>query len=182
MLMPVAEMFRLFVDLNQCRHIYFAGCHDTGFASLLTPYRSSDRITLIKAASFHREFEDLNLPIRELPSVFMSTPLAITKQAAPVQTINTKVTTTMNGTKPVCKHFQKVTHFFVSSIFMHRRSYFIRESANLVSVATSNMCRQINNWPNRQTLTRRRLNNCGLLLQSWVARRNFSPPRCQCRV
>ncbi|KAJ5915577.1 hypothetical protein N7466_011510 [Penicillium verhagenii] len=83
-------MFRLFVDLNQCRHIYFAGCHDTGFGSLLTPYRGSDRITLIKAASFHREFEDLNLPIRELPSVFMSTPLAVTKPAAPVQAINTK--------------------------------------------------------------------------------------------
>ncbi|KAJ5553039.1 hypothetical protein N7494_002417 [Penicillium frequentans] len=103
----IREMFRLFVDLNQCRHIYFAGCHDTGFTSLLTPYRGSDRITLIKAASFHREFEDLKLPIRELPSVFMSTPLAITKQTAPVQTINTKVTNTTNGIKPVCKHFQK---------------------------------------------------------------------------
>ncbi|KAJ5982421.1 Zinc finger CCCH-type [Penicillium sp. IBT 35674x] len=86
----IREMFRLFVDLNQCRHIYFAGCHDTGFSSLLTPYRGSDRMTLIKAASFHRDFEDLKLPIRELPSVFMSTPLAITKQTA-----------------PVCKHFQK---------------------------------------------------------------------------
>ncbi|KAJ5658199.1 Zinc finger CCCH-type [Penicillium longicatenatum] len=103
----IREMFRLFVDLNQCRHIYFAGCHDTGFTSLLTPYRGSDRITLIKAASFHREFEDLNLPIRELPSVFMSTPLAVTKPAAPVQTINTKITNTMTGTKPICKHFQK---------------------------------------------------------------------------
>ncbi|KAJ5523007.1 hypothetical protein N7513_003255 [Penicillium frequentans] len=90
MLIAVAEMFRLFVDLNQCRHIYFAGCHDTGFTSLLTPYRGSDRMTLIKAASFHRDFEALKLPIRELPSVFMSTPLAITKQTA-----------------PVCKHFQK---------------------------------------------------------------------------
>ncbi|KAJ5544183.1 hypothetical protein N7494_005462 [Penicillium frequentans] len=86
----IREMFRLFVDLNQCRHIYFAGCHDTGFASFLTPYRASDRITLIKAASLHRDFEDLKLPIRELPSVFISNPLAITKQTA-----------------PVCKHFQK---------------------------------------------------------------------------
>lgn len=163
--MAVAEMFRLFVDLNQCRHIYFAGCHDTGFTSLLTPYRGSDRITLIKAASFHREFEDLKLPVRELPSVFMSTPLAITKQTAPVQTINTKVTNTTNGIKPVCKHFQKVTPSIPSSTLTKPCSHIIRESANLASVATSNMCRQINNWLNRQTLTRHRLSNCGLLLQ-----------------
>lgn len=101
-------MFRLFVDLNQCRHIYFAGCHDTGFGSLLTPYRNrSDRITLIKGASFHREFEELNLPIRELPSVFMSTPLAvIPKPSAPA--IAKAAPTTTNGIKPVCKHWQKV--------------------------------------------------------------------------
>ncbi|KAJ5724405.1 Zinc finger CCCH-type [Penicillium malachiteum] len=104
----IREMFRLFVDLNQCRHIYFAGCHDSGFGSLFTPYRGrGDKITLIKSASFHREFEDLGLPIRELPSVFMSTPLATTKPTAPAQTINTKVVTAVNGTKPICKHFQK---------------------------------------------------------------------------
>lgn len=104
------EMFRLFVDLNQCRHIYFAGCHDTGFGSLLTPYRGrGDRITLIKAASFHREFEDLGLPIRELPSVFMSTPLTTAKPNPPTQpSITTKLTNATNGTKTVCKHFQKV--------------------------------------------------------------------------
>lgn len=101
-----AEMFRLFVDLNQCRHIYFAGCHDTGFGSLLTPYRNrGDRITLIKGAAFHREFEELNLPIRELPSVFMSTPLATPKPSAPAIP---KAAATTNGTKPVCKHWQKV--------------------------------------------------------------------------
>lgn len=101
-------MFRLFVDINQCRHIYFAGCHDTGFCSLLTPYRGrGDRITLIKGASFHREFEELNLPIRELPSVFMSIPLATTKPTATFTA--TKAAPATNGTKPVvCKHWQKV--------------------------------------------------------------------------
>jgi hypothetical protein len=99
-------MFRLFADSNQCRHIYFAGCHDTGFGSLLTPYRGrGDRITLIKAASFHREFEDLDLPIRELPSVFKSTPIA---SAKPTTTVNTKVASATNGSnKPICKHYQK---------------------------------------------------------------------------
>ncbi|KAJ5166754.1 uncharacterized protein N7482_005535 [Penicillium canariense] len=102
----IREIFRLFADFNQCRHIYFAGCHDTGFGSLLTPYRGrSDRITLIKAAGFHREFEDLGLPIKELPSVFMSNSLATTK---PTTIVNTnKVVAVTNGARPICKHFQK---------------------------------------------------------------------------
>ncbi|KAJ5355945.1 Zinc finger CCCH-type [Penicillium concentricum] len=123
----IREMFRLFVDLNQCRHIYFAGCHDTGYGSLLTPYRGrGDRITLIKAAGFHREFEALDLPIRELPSVFMSTPLLNSKPptgpaaaASPTATKfnggngvhhvsnGTNGTNGANTTKPICKHFQK---------------------------------------------------------------------------
>ena len=116
-------MFRLFADLNQCRHIYFAGCHDTGYGSLLTPYRGrGDRITLIKAAGFHREFEALDLPIRELPSVFMSTPLtnskpptgpalslAITKFNGNGAQHVPNGSNGANGTKPICKHFQKVS-------------------------------------------------------------------------
>jgi hypothetical protein len=104
-------MFRLFADLNQCRHIYFAGCHDTGYGSLLTPHRGSDRITLIKAASFHRDFESLGLPIRELPSVFTSAPLANTNGSIkPAASINgkPKPIPTPPMVKPVCKHFQKV--------------------------------------------------------------------------
>ncbi|KAJ5180585.1 Zinc finger CCCH-type [Penicillium capsulatum] len=107
----IRELFRLFVDLNQCRHIYFAGCHDTGFGSLLTPYRGrGERITLLKAASFHRDFESLNLPIKELPSVFMSTPLNtsvpnIPKQVLPINTKAANAST--NGARVVCKHYQK---------------------------------------------------------------------------
>jgi hypothetical protein len=115
-------MFRLFAELNQCRHIYFAGCHDTGYGSLLTPYRGrSDRITLIKAAGFHREFEALDLPIKELPTVFMNTPLLNSKpptgpaaSKAITGTHTSNGTNGLNGThgtngiKPVCKHFQKV--------------------------------------------------------------------------
>ncbi|KAL5333955.1 hypothetical protein BJX70DRAFT_403070 [Aspergillus crustosus] len=70
----IREMFRLFADNNQCKHIFFAGCHDTGYLSLLTPYRGrTDRITLIRAASFHPEFNKLDFAVRELPTVFMST-------------------------------------------------------------------------------------------------------------
>lgn len=71
-------MFGIFVDTKQCQHIYFAVCHDAGYGSVLTPYKDSGRITRIKTASFHRDFEGLGFPTHELPSVFMSTPL-ITK-------------------------------------------------------------------------------------------------------
>lgn len=90
-------MFRLFADNNQCKHIFFAGCHDTGYLSLLTPYRGkADRITLLKAASFHHEYEFLGLPVWEMPFVFSSNALGGSNPvAAP-------------PSRPVCKHFQKV--------------------------------------------------------------------------
>ncbi|KAJ5195641.1 uncharacterized protein N7498_009079 [Penicillium cinerascens] len=96
----IREMFRLFIDLNQCRHIYFAACHDSGYSSLLTPYKGrTGRITLLKAASFHRDFESLGIPIKELPSVFMSTPLISNK---PTGAVNSKSTPQVStSTAPV---------------------------------------------------------------------------------
>ena len=93
----MVEMFRLFADINQCTHIFFAGCHDAGYLSMLTPYRGmSDRITLLKGASFHPEFKTLGLSISEMPSVFMSSPLGdIATPTAP-------------KTLVACKFFQKV--------------------------------------------------------------------------
>lgn len=100
-------MFRLFAGLNQCRHIYFAGCHDAGYLSLLTPYKGrSDFITLLKAASFHKDFETLGLPIKELPSVFMSTRLDASNP-----TVAAKNEPTASGLavkRPLCETFQKV--------------------------------------------------------------------------
>lgn len=94
-------MFRLFADNNQCKHIFFAGCHDAGYLSLLTPYRGkADRITLIKTASFHPEYDKLGLPVREISAVFKST-----SASPPVGGNN--ITT---ATRPVCRHFQKVTY------------------------------------------------------------------------
>ncbi|RAQ45430.1 hypothetical protein AFGD_005775 [Aspergillus flavus] len=94
----IREMFRLFADNNQCKHIFFAGCHDAGYLSLLTPYRGkADRITLIKTASFHPEYDKLGLPVRETSAVFTST-----SASPPVGGNN--ITT---ATRPVCRHFQK---------------------------------------------------------------------------
>ncbi|CRG89670.1 hypothetical protein PISL3812_06709 [Talaromyces islandicus] len=45
----IREMFRLFAENSQCKHIFFAGCHDVGYLSLLIPYRGkADRVTLLK--------------------------------------------------------------------------------------------------------------------------------------
>lgn len=97
--LTVAEMFRLFADNNQCKHIFFAGCHDTGYLSLLTPYRGkTDRITLIKAASYHHDFSSLEFAVRELPSVFMSTQVGGSHIPSP---------TVLPGVK-ICTHYQKV--------------------------------------------------------------------------
>ncbi|QDS75291.1 hypothetical protein FKW77_001220 [Venturia effusa] len=72
----IRELFRLFIDNSQCKHIFFAGCHDNGYLSLLTPYiNKMDRITLIKAAQLSPEFRSLGLRIVEFPSVFRTSPL-----------------------------------------------------------------------------------------------------------
>lgn len=114
----IREMFRLFADNNQCKHIFFAGCHDAGYLSMLTPYRGkSDRITLIKAASFHPEYARLDIPVRELPAVFMNSNPAGTQigngnghvgvgpafnnHAGP-KNVSTA------PSRPICKHYQKV--------------------------------------------------------------------------
>ena len=104
MMLTFAEMFRLFADNNQCKHIFFAGCHDVGYLSLLTPYRGkADRITLLRGASFHREYETLNLPIWEIPSVFVSTPLSTPVPSAPANSNGSTA-----PSRPVCMHWQKV--------------------------------------------------------------------------
>jgi hypothetical protein len=100
-------MFRLFADNTQCKHIFFAGCHDTGYLSMLTPYIGKrDRITLLKGASFHPEFKTLDLPIRDMPNVFMSAPLGERQPPAPAPTPAGGCAPAARP--PVCKHFQKV--------------------------------------------------------------------------
>ncbi|KAM0233863.1 hypothetical protein ACHAPO_006730 [Fusarium lateritium] len=71
-------ILRLYADNAQCKHIYFAACHDVGYVSDLTPFRGNrERFTLIRTPSllFHKEFERLGMNIEELPGVFRLTPL-----------------------------------------------------------------------------------------------------------
>ncbi|KAJ9635242.1 hypothetical protein H2199_008729 [Coniosporium tulheliwenetii] len=72
----IREMFRLFAENSQCKHIFFAGCHDTGYLSLLTPYRGKlERVSLIKAAGFNAGYLSLGLNVEEFTSIFRSTML-----------------------------------------------------------------------------------------------------------
>ncbi|EXL66688.1 hypothetical protein FOPG_17161 [Fusarium oxysporum f. sp. conglutinans race 2 54008] len=71
-------ILRLYADNAQCKHIYFAACHDVGYVSDLTPFRGNrERFTLIRTPSlqFHKEFDRLGMNIEELPGVFRRTPL-----------------------------------------------------------------------------------------------------------
>ena len=72
----IREMFRLFAENSQCKHIFFAGCHDVGYLSMLTPYiGKTDRISLIRGANVHPEFQKLQLRFEDFPGVFRSYPL-----------------------------------------------------------------------------------------------------------
>ncbi|KPM38854.1 hypothetical protein AK830_g7691 [Neonectria ditissima] len=71
-------MLRLYADNAQCKHIYFAACHDVGYVADLTPYRGNVGLfTLIRTPSllFHNEFNKLAMNIEEFPGVFRTTPL-----------------------------------------------------------------------------------------------------------
>ncbi|KAJ9155825.1 CCCH zinc finger DNA binding protein [Coniochaeta hoffmannii] len=71
-------LLQLYAENAQCKHIYFAACHDVGYINDLTPHRgNSARFTLInsRGIKFHDEFAKLGMGVEELPGVFRSTPL-----------------------------------------------------------------------------------------------------------
>ncbi|KAK5990406.1 hypothetical protein PT974_08674 [Cladobotryum mycophilum] len=83
------SILRLYAENNQCKHIFFAACHDVGYISDLTPYMGNrERFTLIATPGirFHNEFNKLGMGVEELPGVFRSTPLDVsaTKSAGGV--------------------------------------------------------------------------------------------------
>lgn len=85
------EMLRLYAENAQCKHIYFAACHDAGYVSQLTAYRGQvDRFTLIRTSGlyFHDEFTKLGFGIEELPGVFRPTGSAMdTLYPKPLQSL-----------------------------------------------------------------------------------------------
>jgi hypothetical protein len=114
-----SDTFELFIDNNQCKHVFFAGCHDTAYLPLLSPYKNKlDRITLIKSSGFSNGFKTLSLRIEELPSVFRSTIVegySYTNKNSGIlnhtnDTSHSALADTKknNFTKHVCHFFQKV--------------------------------------------------------------------------
>ena len=72
----IRAALRLYAENPQCRHIFFAGCHDVGYVSELTAHHENrDRITLVRSSSFHPEFNKLGMRIEGFPNVFRLTPL-----------------------------------------------------------------------------------------------------------
>ncbi|KAH7109140.1 hypothetical protein EDB81DRAFT_834566 [Dactylonectria macrodidyma] len=84
----IKAMLRLYADNAQCKHIYFAACHDVGYVADLTPYRGNTELfTLIRTSSqrFHDEFNKLSMNTEELPGVFRATALMPYPVAGQVQ-------------------------------------------------------------------------------------------------
>lgn len=66
----------MFADAGQCKHIFFAGCHDTRYIPLLSPFLGkADKVTLIRAPAHRPEYHSLALPVEDFSSVFRDTPL-----------------------------------------------------------------------------------------------------------
>ncbi|KAF2230961.1 hypothetical protein EV356DRAFT_452845 [Viridothelium virens] len=106
----------------QCKHVYFAGCHDVGYINLLQQYcgRSDEnsRITLLKGPSFHPGFSTLGLAVQEpygdFRNLFRTAPIDF-NHTNPINTRNglqtppiiTPTTPTFQDapSSPVCKFY-----------------------------------------------------------------------------
>lgn len=111
----VRAMFRQFIDNVQCRHIYFAACHDVGYVSELTPYMGNlDRITLVRTYALHPQFSKLGLRVEDLPDLFRSTPLpqeiSVSAAKRPISPTGNQLapyTSDSGSAASVCQFFQK---------------------------------------------------------------------------
>ncbi|KAE9986875.1 hypothetical protein Vi05172_g7978 [Venturia inaequalis] len=68
------EMFRIFLANKQCKHIIFAGLHDTGYLNTLRPYEhdpdTSTRITLLETLPAHDQYKTLGMKIITFDDIF----------------------------------------------------------------------------------------------------------------
>ncbi|KAL2163262.1 hypothetical protein VTH06DRAFT_5318 [Thermothelomyces fergusii] len=74
----IRALLRLYADSSQCKHIYFAACHDVGYVSELMPYMgNSSKFTLVKTPGvrFHDEFGKLGMGIEEFRNAFRHSPI-----------------------------------------------------------------------------------------------------------
>ena len=107
----IRAMFRLFAENAQCKHIYFAGCHDVGYISELTPYVGNrDRITLVRSTNYHQEFSKLGLRAEGFQNIFRLTPLD-TFAPMPAKTMPMRsadpTTAGAGENSKICKFYQR---------------------------------------------------------------------------
>ena len=107
----IRAMFRQFVENAQCRHIYFAACHDVGYLAELTPYSGNrDRITLVRTPAFHYEFSKLGMRVEDFPNIFRTMPLdgqPSTIKAIPTRMLEPPNASNVDGAQRICPFFQK---------------------------------------------------------------------------
>jgi hypothetical protein len=73
----IRAMLRFYADKTQCKHVFFAACHDVGYVSDLISCGDNKKFSLITTPSlpFHPALNKLDMSIEELPGVFLQTPL-----------------------------------------------------------------------------------------------------------
>ena len=133
----IRAMFRQFAENAQCRHIYFAGCHDVGYLSELSPYTGNrDRITLVRTPAFHPEFNKLGMRVEDFPNIFRSMPLEGQPSITPIKTppSQTPAAPAADANSNICAFFQKgICKYGKSCRYLH-----IKASTNGSCLPTTN--------------------------------------------
>ncbi|KAJ6439215.1 protein kinase domain-containing protein [Purpureocillium lavendulum] len=120
----VKAALRLYANNAQCKHIYFAACHDEGhIAELLSYTEIANRCTLIRTPSlpFHERFLKLNMNIEEPAGIFRTSALNSssnawsTLQQPPHPTRAVSPAPSSTNDRLVCPHYTKGKCKFGSS-------------------------------------------------------------------
>ncbi|KAK5117441.1 hypothetical protein LTR85_008826 [Meristemomyces frigidus] len=149
----IRAMFRQFAENAQCKHIYFAGCHDVGYINELTPYASSrDRITLVRTYAFHPEFNKLGMRIEDFPNIFRSGPLTgepALHKAAPTRSPVKAAPNAQGSSGASMEGGQKVCYFFQKGKCTYGdqcKNLHIKQNANGQSAKTAGNLNDIRKW------------------------------------
>ena len=135
----IRAMFRQFAENAQCRHIYFAGCHDVGYLSELTPYVGNrDRITLVRTPAFHHEYTKLGMRVEDFPNIFRTMPL----EGQPTVSIKPAATRAVEPpTAPAADSSPQICPFFPKGICKYGRGcryLHVKSHVNGTSSASAN--------------------------------------------
>lgn len=59
--------FDMYAENVHCQRIYFAGCHDSGYTSMLTSQTNQrDKIILLRHMEYHHHFKDLGFDVEDI--------------------------------------------------------------------------------------------------------------------